>query len=151
MSTPEAPGGETGVSWLPDGFVPWRHDSPFLRRIGPLAAAVEDDRIAGVRVADHHVNARGGLHGGALAAIADVVMGHATAGLADPAPSLVTVSLTVNLTAGAQLDDWLQVTALPRRLGRRLAFADAIIECRSRLIATASGVFTVTGQKGAHG
>jgi acyl-coenzyme A thioesterase 13 len=135
-------------SVFPDGFGALSRDSPFLRRIGPFAIKLDDHRVAGFVVADHHTNARGQLHGGALAAIVDVVMGHATAKLGDPAPALLTASLTINLTAGVTVGQWLTVTALPRRLGRRMAFADATVEADQRLVATASGVFAVMNGQG---
>ena len=130
---------------LRDGFVPWPHSSPFLDRVGPLAVSLTDPNVAGVLVAEHHANARGHLHGGAIAAILDPVMGHAVARLSDPPAVLVTASLTVNLAASAEVGQWLTITAQPRRLGRRLAFADAIVERDDRLVATASGVFAVVG------
>ena len=130
---------------LRDGFVPWTRTSPFLDRVGPLMVSLTDPNVAGVLVAKHHANARGHLHGGAVAAILDPVMGHATARLSDPPAVLVTVSLTVNLAASAEVGQWLTITAQPRRLGRRLAFADALVEHDDRVVATASGVFAVAG------
>lgn len=132
-------------SELRDGFVPWPHRSPFLDRVGPLAVSLTDRNVAGVLVAEHHANARGHLHGGAVAAILDPVMGHAIAGVRDPPAVLVTVSLTVNLVAAVEVGQWLTITAQPRRLGRRMAFADAIVEREDRVVATASGVFAVAG------
>lgn len=85
---------------------------------------------------------------GALAAIVDVVMGHATAKVSGSTPALVTVSLTLNLASAATLGEWLTVTALPRRIGRRMAFADATIDGSQRLVATASGVFAVVDKGG---
>lgn len=133
---------------LPEGFGSLPRDSPFLRRIGPFAMKLDDHRVAGFFVADHHTNARGRLHAGALAAIVDVVMGHATAKLSDPPAALVTVSFTVNLMSAATVGEWLTVTALPRRIGRRMSFADATVDSAQRLVATASGVFAVAGEGG---
>ena len=63
--------------------------------------------------------------------------------LAPSSANLLTVSLTVDYVASAQDGDWLEASATVTRAGRRLAFADGMVEVAGKPVAKASAVFAV--------
>lgn len=103
--------------------------------------------MLGMRVAEKHCNARGGLHGGILATLADVALGYAMATSTNPPRSLATSSLTVDFVGGATVGDWLETETDIQKLGGRFGFANCYIVVNGSRIARASGVFTVTSTK----
>src|ERR1700754_5114345 len=89
----------------PAGFEPLFRRSPFLDTIGPLYNKGMGASMAiGFRVQEKHTNARGLLHGGVLATVADIAMGYALAPSATPPVSLITASLTVDFIGSATID-----------------------------------------------
>ena len=100
-----------------------------------------DDRHRAAFVVDRpKVNARGFLHGGVIATIGDVVIGHALADAADPPLLLVTVNVSCDLLGVAQLGDWVEIVVTPTRVGRRLAAGTASFRT-DRPIATVTALF----------
>lgn len=95
-----------------------------------------------------HINSRGGLHGGVLSTLADVVLGHATAATTDPPTPLATVSLTVDYLGTARPGQWLQGTLEACKVGRTLAFARGIFTADKHVVLQASAVFSVQPPRG---
>jgi acyl-coenzyme A thioesterase PaaI-like protein len=106
-------------------FVAWDRSSPFLDAIGGFRRHFNDPLRIGFSVDGAKVNGRGFLHAGAIAAIADVVIGHTLAEMTDPPSRLVTVNLSCDLLGSAQGGDWVDVKVTPTRVGRRLAAGTA--------------------------
>lgn len=129
---------------VPPGFSTYTRDSPFLARaVGPMFASHRGDLwILGLRVAPHHVNARGAVHGGLLSTIADVGLGHAIA-LADDTSHPTTVSLAVDYLDLVRLDAWLEVRTRVLHIGGRLAFSRAEIYGNDTIVARANGTFAL--------
>ena len=91
---------------IPAGFAPIFRTSPFLDTIGPLYSAGSGaSLVIGMRVQEKHTNARGALHGGVLASIADVALGYGMASSTQPPTSMVTANLSVDFAGGAQVGD----------------------------------------------
>ncbi len=55
----------------------------------------------------------------------------------------MTASLQVQFVGAAGLGDWLEATAVVRRVGRRMAFVDGTVHAGGRLVATATAVFAM--------
>jgi len=76
---------------LPREFRPLFRTSPVLDLIGPLYCRGEGaDLVIGLRVEAKHCNARGTVHGGILATLADVALGY-TMGFSSTASSMQTL------------------------------------------------------------
>lgn len=129
---------------IPPGFEPLTRSSPVLDLLGPIHAKGQGaDLILGLRVEPKHCNARGTIHGGILATLADVALGYATAFSADPPIPLVTANLTLDFTGTAKIGDWLETSVDIQKKGARLAFANGFIHVGTERIVRASAVFLV--------
>ena len=82
---------------IPPDFRPLFRTSPVLDLIGPLYCRGEGRDLAiGLRVEAKHCNARGTIHGGILATLADVALGYTMAFSSSPPTGLVTASMTLD-------------------------------------------------------
>jgi acyl-coenzyme A thioesterase PaaI-like protein len=124
-------------------YVPWPHPSPLLDALGGFEHDPEDRLRIGFLVDTNKVNARGFLHAGAIAAIADAAIGHSLASGSDRPQGLVTINLSCDLLGTANLGDWVDGTVHPTRNGRRLA-AGSILFTTDRPIATVTALFVPT-------
>jgi acyl-coenzyme A thioesterase 13 len=132
---------------VPSQFRPLFRTSPVLDLIGPLYSRGEGaDLVLGLRVEGKHCNARGTIHGGILATLADVAPGYTMAFATNPPVGLVTANLTVDFVETTKIGDWLEAHVDVVKRGSRLAFANCYITVAERRIARASAVFLVTGQ-----
>ena len=57
--------------------------------------------------------------------------------------SALTVSLSVDFFTIGRIGQWLEVRAVPAKLGRTIAFADARIEADGEMIAKAAATFRI--------
>ncbi len=134
-------------SAIPRDFRPLFRTSPVLDLIGPLYCRGEGvDLVIGLRVEAKHCNARGTIHGGILATVADVALGYTMAFASTPPVSLVTANLTLDFAGTARIGDWLETRVDVQRQGSRLSFANCYITVNEQRIVRASAVFLVTGQ-----
>jgi acyl-coenzyme A thioesterase 13 len=125
----------------PTGFVPYAKPSRYLDLIGPVFQSESDPATVGLVLDERHGNARGFGHAGVLVALADTLMGHTAQRAGPPDTRLVTVSLTTDFPATAQLGEWVTGTATVQRMGRTLAFTTCQFTAGGHLVLTASGVF----------
>lgn len=123
-----------------EGYVAWNRPSPLLTALGGFRIDPDDPLRAGFVVEGAKMNARGLLHGGVIATLGDVTIGHALATRSDPPTPLVTVNLSCDLFGSAREGDWVDITVTPTRLGRRLASGTATF-ATSRPIATVTALF----------
>lgn len=131
----------------PPGFEPHSRKSQVTDPWEPIW--VKRDSVGlrlGLWIAASHCNARGGLHGGVIATLADNTMGLACADAAGDGIGMVTVSLTTDYLGGAQPGQWLEIAATPSRIGRTLCFASAVVTADGAAVARASGVFKTTSK-----
>ncbi len=132
---------------LPREFRPLFRTSPVLDLIGPLYCRGEGvDLVIGLRVETKHCNARGTVHGGILATLADVALGYTMGFSSTPPTGLVTASLTLDFAGTAKINDWLETHVDIQKQGSRLSFANCYISVNEQRIVRASAVFLVTGQ-----
>jgi acyl-coenzyme A thioesterase PaaI-like protein len=134
---------------IPEGFAPLFRTSPVLDLIGPLYSRGKgSELVLGLRVENKHCNARGTIHGGILAALADVALGYTIAFAEDPPVGLMTANLTLDFAGTAKVGDWIETTVDIHKRGARLAFANCYLTAGSERIVRASAVFLVAGTLG---
>jgi uncharacterized protein (TIGR00369 family) len=132
---------------IPREFRPLFRTSPVLDLIGPLYCRGEGvDLVIGLRVEAKHCNARGTVHGGILATLADVALGYTMAFSSTPPANLVTANLTLDFAGTAKIGDWLEAHVDVQKRGSRLSFANCYITVDEQRIVRASAVFLVAGQ-----
>src|ERR1700742_3561952 len=94
----------TDLTEIPAGFEPHFRKSPFTDPWEPLySKKTETAVIIGLRLARPHTNARGLIHGGLIASLADNAMGYSCAQAMGWATSLVTISLAVDYVGAAEI------------------------------------------------
>jgi len=132
---------------VPEGFQPLFRTSPVLDLIGPLYGRGKGtDLVVGLRVEPKHCNARGTIHGGILATLADVAIGYAIAFSADPPIGAVTANLSLDYAGTARIGDWVESRVDIQKRGTRLAFGNCYLCVGEERIARASAVFLIAGQ-----
>lgn len=132
---------------IPREFRPLLRNSPVLELIGPLYCRGEGvDLVIGLLVEAKHCNARGTVHGGILATLADVALGYTMAFSSTPPANLVTANLTLDFAGTAKVGDWLEAHVDVQKQGSRLSFANCYISMNERRIVRASAVFLVAGE-----
>lgn len=130
---------------VPPGYEPHFRKSPVTDPWEPLFVRRDGSALSlGLRIAPAHCNARGLLHGGVISALADNAMGLACVMRMEQSSAL-TVTLSVDFLSAGRIGQWLEVRAVPAKLGRTLAFAEARIEADDELIARGTAVFRITG------
>ncbi len=130
------------MTQVPEGFSPSERTGPFFDLIGPIYTREDERGIElGLRVREEHCNARGFVHAAVLSALLDVVAGRNCVLAGGDQQHFVTVNLNVDFIAAARNGNWLSATARVTRVGRKLAFADAIVEADGKPVAKASVVF----------
>ena len=129
---------------IPAGFDPQSRRSPLTDPWEPIySKQTPDALILGLRLATPHTNARGFVHGGLIAALADKAMGHSCAHKMHGAHSLVTVSMSIDFILSAQIGQWLTVETDVIKTGGTLCFAQCFVKADNIVIARANGTFRV--------
>jgi uncharacterized protein (TIGR00369 family) len=128
----------------PPSFEPHFRKSPLTDPWEPLySRQAGQSFVIGLLVRAPHTNARGLMHGGLIAALADNAIGLSCALAAQSQGGLVTVSLTVDLLGKAAVGDWIEFTATPAKIGRSLVYGDCRVTSGETLIAKASAIFSL--------
>ena len=134
---------QTGLA-PPEGFVAHDRKSPLTEPWEPLFVRRTDEAvILGLYARPAHANGRGFVHGGLLTALADNAMGLSCAHRLGGDRSLVTVNLSLDFLAAAQMGQWLAFETSFVKLGSTLCFAQAFITADGHPCARANGVFRV--------
>jgi acyl-coenzyme A thioesterase 13 len=124
-------------------FEVWPFPSPVLDRLGPFHRHRTDHLRVGFRVVDHQLNARGFLHAGVLATLADVAIGHGLSALSQPPRRAVTVNLTCDYHGSATTGAWVDGIVTPAHIGRRLSSGRIEFTVDGRTIAAARGMYMI--------
>jgi uncharacterized protein (TIGR00369 family) len=133
---------------IPTGFEPHFRKSPFTDPWEPLYSKKTDKAvIMGLRLARPHTNARGLIHGGLIASLADNAMGYSCAQAMGWACSLVTISLAVDYVGSGEIGQWLSVESKVIKTGSTICFAQSLIKADDAVIARANGTFRVVPKK----
>jgi uncharacterized protein (TIGR00369 family) len=127
---------------MPDGFVPFEEQGPFLEHIGPVHVREGDgELVLGLRAEERHANHRGTIQGGLLSTFADFVLGRAIEADAGDGRDRATVSLTVDFLGPAKPGDWIESHSRVERVGGTLSFADCSLTVEGREIVRARAVW----------
>ena len=127
---------------IPAGFQPLFRISPVAELIGPVySRGSGSDLSIGLWAQQKHCNLRGTVHGGVLAALADIALGYTLAFSSDPPAGYVTANLSIHYAGSAKVGDWLEARTDIQRQGGRAAFANCYIYVGEQRIVRASGVF----------
>lgn len=133
---------------IPAGFEPHFRKSPFTDPWEPLYSKRTNRAVfMGVRLGKPHTNARGLIHGGLIASLADNSMGYSCAQATDWATSFVTVSLSVDYVGSAQIGQWLAIECEVIKTGSTLCFAQSLIKADDVVVARANGTFRIVPKK----
>ena len=137
---------------IPAGFEPHFRKAPLTDPWEPLYSKKTDKAvIIGLRLAKPHTNARGLIHGGLIASLADNAMGYscgqAMSGATGGQSSLVTISLAVDFIGSAQIGQWLAVESEVIRTGHTICFAQSLIKADDAVIARANATFRVVTKR----
>jgi uncharacterized protein (TIGR00369 family) len=137
------------VEDVPYGFmVDARRRSGLVGLIGPLYARHNGDGVAvGLRVDERHLNTRGFLHGGVIAALLDIALSDNIS--ARGTRGSVTANLTIQYVAKSKPGDWLEASASSVDVGRRLAHARGELRAEGRVVAFACASYALGGIPGA--
>lgn len=128
----------------PEGFLPLFRSSAFLDLVGPLFYRPEGESFrVGMRVLAQHANSTGSMHGGLVATLADVSLGYVTASSREPPLRMSTASLAIDYIGTAPLGSWVEANVTIDKIGRHLAFADAVIAADGRPVAKARALFAI--------
>jgi len=134
---------------IPAGFEPHFRKSPFTDPWEPLYSRTAETGISmGLRLAKPHTNARGLIHGGLIASLADNSMGYSCAQATGWTTSFVTVTLAIDYVGSARLGQWLAVECEVIKTGSTLCFAQSLIKADDIVIARASATFRVVPKPG---
>src|SRR5579862_8324063 len=134
---------------IPEGFEPHFRKSRFTDPWEPLYSRKTDKAvIMGLRLAKPHTNARGLIHGGLIAALADNAMGYSCAQATGWRTSFVTISLAVDFTGSASIGQWLAVESEVIRTGNTICFAQCLVKADDDVIARGNGTFRVVKKEG---
>ena len=131
---------------VPDGFVPYAGQGPFLEHIGPIHVREGgEELVLGLGTEERHANHRGTVQGGVLATFADFALGRAIEADADDERERATVSLTVDFLKPVKPGDWVESRTRVDRVGGTLAFADCSLETGGREVVRARAVWVTAG------
>ncbi|MFT4119874.1 PaaI family thioesterase [Bradyrhizobium sp.] len=134
---------------IPAGFEPHFRKSPLTDPWEPIYSRKTDRAvIIGLRLAQPHTNARGLIHGGLIASLADNAMGYSCALVTDWTTSFVTISLAIDFVGSAGIGQWLAVESDVIKTGSTICFAQSLVKADDAVIARASGTFRVVPKKG---
>ena len=133
---------------IPEGFEPHFRKSPFTDPWEPLYSKRSSRAVhMGLRLAKAHTNARGLIHGGLIASLADNSMGYSCAQATGWRTTFVTISLAVDFVGSANIGQWLAVESDVIKTGSTICFAQCMIKADDVTIARANGTFRVVPKK----
>ena len=129
---------------IPAGFEPHFRKAPLTDPWEPLYSRKTDNGVTvGLRLAKPHTNARGFVHGGLIAALADKAMGHSCGYRLRGTVSLVTVGMAIDFIESAQIGQWLTVETDVIKTGGTLCFAQCFVKADGAPVARANATFRV--------
>jgi uncharacterized protein (TIGR00369 family) len=131
------------MSEVPEGFAPTRQMG-FGEHIGPLYRKGEEFLFA-ARMAGHHLNRGGVVHGGMLMSFADNCLGeivHQTT-----ARRCSTISLQINFVAPGREGDWIYCEGEVTRVTRSLVFIRGRVFAGEQTLVDVQGVWKLLSER----
>lgn len=128
----------------PEGYAPHFRKSGLTDPWEPLYSRTDGDGVSiGLWADEAHVNSRGFVHGGLMAALADNALGLSCAVRLERVGGLVTVSLGVDYLASAQRGQWVATQTTFVRTGGTLCFASGFVLADGQPCARVNATFRV--------
>ena len=138
----------TDLADVPDGFARNPRRSPLTDPWEPIYWKETPGAVVlALRLADPHTNARGLIHGGLIAAMADKAMGHSCGRKMGGTASLVTINLSVDYIGSAKIGQWLTVESEVLKTGSTICFVQCAIKADDEIIARANATFRAVKKK----
>lgn len=132
------------VAGIPLGFAPHFRKSPLTDPWEPLYSKREDSVISlGLLLMLAHTNARGFAHGGLISALCDNAMGLSCGVQLDAPASIVTINLSIDFEASAQIGQWLEIRPDYVRVGGVLGFAQCAVLADGKVCARGRATFRI--------
>jgi uncharacterized protein (TIGR00369 family) len=124
----------------PEGFVRTRQMG-FSEHIGPLYRKGDDpaEFVFAARIADHHINRGGVVHGGMLMSFADHCLGETVHATTNARCS--TISLQVNFVAPGRIGDWIFCKGEVTRVTRSVVFIRGRVFAGEQTLVDIQGVW----------
>ncbi len=123
------------------------HASPYRDHLGLEYMSVEGGRsVSRLTIQEKHFNARSVLHGGAAFTMFDSGMGNALRSVLNEGEGSVTVEMDVSYLSAASSGTLVCESKVLHR-GKNLAFLESEIRLEDKLIAKASGTFSITKKR----
>ncbi len=116
-----------------------------------LKEVSEEEGVAVIemRAAPEMANSIGVVHGGMISTLADSAMGRSLRTIKPAVVRQVSFDLKLNFISAARIGETLRATGRVVHAGRRTAVTECRVEgSGERLIATASGTFAISREKG---
>lgn len=134
-------------------FARGRPELTFNSHIGNLyakrgAKGSRDEFVMGFRVHQHMCNPAGGLHGGMMMTVADLVGGMGAGTLAGIRKFLPTVNMTFDFVAPAKVGDWVEGRCEVVRATRSLLFSHIYLTVGEDKILRASSICKIPSGDG---
>ena len=127
---------------IPEGFVPLERRSGLTDPWRPIWQKTTDKAvILALCATEAHCNARGFVHGGLIAALADNAMGYSCRRHLAEGTRLVTVGLTLDYLATGEKGQWLTFETEFVKPGRSIAFTQCFVRADGTEIARANATF----------
>jgi acyl-coenzyme A thioesterase PaaI-like protein len=130
------------MSDAPEGFDEIKLIDPFELLTGP---AWRKGGTYAFRVAEHHCNLRGVIHGGMLMTLADMTLGQAVWDATERAPS-VTLNMQTQFLKPAKAGDLIEVTPELTRRTRGFVFMRGDFMVDGEIVMTAQSVWKLLGK-----
>ena len=133
---------------IPDGFTRHTRTSPVTEPWEPIYAKTTSNAfILALRLTKPHTNSRGIVHGGLIATLADNAMGLSCGVHMKEPQRLVTISLSVDYLASANIGQWLAVETNFVKLGGSVCFAQCLVTADGEPCARGNATFKLLKAK----
>jgi len=150
---PDNPQDDPPEGFLRIDFDRGRPDPTFNSHVGALYAkrgekGTRDEFVLGFRVQSHMCNPAGGLHGGMMMTVADLLGTMGAGALAGIAKFLPTVNMTFDFVAPAKIGDWVEGRPELVRATRSLLFTNIYLTVGEQKILRASAIAKIPSGDG---
>jgi acyl-coenzyme A thioesterase PaaI-like protein len=127
----------------PEGFQPFAIGEGYIGHNGPYywRQTADGQPEFGFLSDDRHGNPNGVLHGGAIIAFLDTILGYAVVLVAQR--RCATVSLDSRFLGSVEPGGWIGARTTIKKISRSLAFVDAEAFSDEKLLVTSSAVFRI--------
>ncbi len=136
-------------TWLDSGFSMWRAPGAFIASIAPFYFRQSNaDLVFRVEVGAQHCNGGGTVHGGFLAAMADVVLGYNINHRIPKEWRIATSNLSIQFLSPAHPGQWIEGKPDRVKIGKRLCHASGTLDVDGVPVVAMHAIFAVLNGAG---